>query len=263
MRFETAAQFLLPFLRPTRRQAEPDAEQLLVAAADAAVAVTVVRHPRARNYNLRIKESSRQAVLTMPRRGSLREARAFAERNAAWIAARLSRLPAPVPFAPGSSIPLHGIAHVIEHRPKARGTVWAEKRDGQAILCVAGPPEHLRRRIADFLKREARRQLADASRRHATMLDVKIGRIGVRDTGSRWGSCSFEGSLSFSWRLVLAPPHVLDYLAAHEVAHRVELNHSRRFWRVVERLYPEWRRAEAWLKAHGNGLHRYGVIDRS
>ena len=260
MRFETAAQFLLPFLRPARRQSAPDAEQLLVAAADAAVAVTVVRHPRARNYNLRIKESSRQAVLTMPRRGSLREARAFAERNAAWIAVRLSRLPAPVPFVAGASIPLHGIAHVIEHRPKARGTVWAEERDGQAILCVAGPPEHLRRRVADFLKREARHQLAEASRRHATMLEVKIGRIGVRDTGSRWGSCSFEGALSFSWRLVLAPPYVLDYLAAHEVAHRVELNHSRRFWRVVERLFPEWRRAEAWLKAHGNGLHRYGAV---
>lgn len=259
MRFETAAQFLLPFLRPARRKAEPGPERLLVAATDAAVAVTVVRHPRARNYNLRIKESSRQAVLTMPRRGSLREARAFAERNAAWIAARLSRLPAAVPFAPGSSIPLHGIAHAIEHRPKARGTVWTEERDGQALLCVSGPPEHLRRRLMDFLKREARRQLVEASRRYAAMLDVKIGRIGVRDTGSRWGSCSFEGSLSFSWRLVLAPPYVLDYLAAHEVAHRVELNHSRRFWRVVERLVPEWRCAEAWLKAHGNGLHRFGA----
>lgn len=259
MRFETAAQFLLPFLRPAQRKVMPGPEQFLVAAADAAVAVTVVRHPRARNYNLRIKESSRQAVLTMPRRGSLREARAFAERNAAWIAARLSRLPVAVPFAPGSSIPLHGIPHIIEHRPKARGPVWTEQRDGQALLCVSGPPEHLRRRLMDFLKREARRELIEASRRYAAMLDVKIGRIGVRDTGSRWGSCSFEGSLSFSWRLVLAPPSVLDYLAAHEVAHRVELNHSRRFWRVVERLVPEWRRAEAWLKAHGNGLHRFGA----
>jgi predicted metal-dependent hydrolase len=259
VRFETAAQFLLPFLRPARRKAGPGPERLLVAAADAAVAVTVVRHPRARNYNLRIKESSRQAVLTMPRRGSLREARAFAERNAAWIAARLSRLPAPVPFIPGFSIPLRGIPHVIEHRPKARGTVWTEEHDGQAILCVTGPPEHLRRRLMDFLKREARRDLATASRHYSAILEVKIGRIGVRDTGSRWGSCSFEGTLSFSWRLVLAPPYVLDYLTAHEVAHRVELNHSRRFWRVVERLVPEWRRAEAWLKAHGNGLHRFGA----
>ncbi len=259
MRFETAAQFLLPFLRPAPRRAGNGRERLLLSSADSALEVTVVRHPRARNYNLRIKESSRQAVLTMPRRGSLREARAFAERNAAWIAARLSRLPAPVPFASGSSIPFRGIPHTIEHRPKARGTVWTEQRDGQAILCVSGPPEHLRRRLMDFLKRDARRELVEASRHHAAMLGVKIGRIGVRDTGSRWGSCSFEGSLSFSWRLVLAPPSVLDYLAAHEVAHRVELNHSRRFWRVVERLVPEWRRAEAWLKAHGNGLHRFGA----
>jgi len=83
--------------------------------------------------------------------------------------------------------------------------------------------------------------------------------VSLRDTASRWGSCSQSGSLSFSWRLVLAPPFVLDYLAAHEIAHRVELNHSKRFWRTVERIFPEWRRAEAWLRTHGTSLYRYGI----
>ncbi len=259
MRFESPLQLILPFLWPKPPSPARKAERLVVTDADSAYAVTVVRHPRARSYNLRIKEARREAVLTMPRRGSLREARAFAERNAAWIGARLKRLPEPVPFAHGATIPLRGIPHEIEHRPLARGTVWTMTRGDAAFLCVAGRPERVARRLADFMKREARRDLAQASRHFAAMLDVRIGGVGVRDTESRWGSCSVEGALSFSWRLVLAPPFVLEYLAAHEVAHRIELNHSRTFWRLVDRICPERHRAEAWLKAHGNGLHRYGA----
>jgi len=249
-------QLLLPLFRRAPRAA-PGTDRFVVAGAEMSYPVTVVRHPRARSYNLRIREASREAVLTMPRRGSLREARAFAERNADWIAARLARLPVPVPFVDGAEFPLRGLPHRIEHR--ARGTVCIEEREGAAILCVAGAPEHVARRVGDFLRREARRDLTQASRRFAAALGVKIGRVGVRDTASRWGSCSAEGSLSFSWRLVLAPTFVLEYLAAHEVAHRVELNHSARFWRVVDRLVQDRHRAEAWLKAHGNALHRYGA----
>jgi predicted metal-dependent hydrolase len=252
-------QLLLPLPSVAPPRAGRRGERFMVCGAERAYPVTVVRHPRARNYNLRIKEASREAVLTMPRRGSLREARAFAERNADWIALRLARLPEPVPFAPGAEIPLRGVPHRIEHRRHGRGTAWTEEAAGVALLCVAGPVEHLRRRLRDYLKREARRELVQASRRFAGVLGVKLGRIGVRDTASRWGSCSHDGALSFSWRLILAPTFVLEYLAAHEVAHRLELNHSRRFWRVVDRLVPDWPRAEAWLKTHGNALHRYGA----
>jgi len=94
------------------------------------------------------------------------------------------------------------------------------------------------------------------------MLGVTIKRISIRDQTSRWGSCSATGVLSYSWRLVLAPPFVLDYLAAHEVAHRVELNHSPRFWRTLQRICPEMERAKTWLNAHGAGLHRYGQTVR-
>jgi predicted metal-dependent hydrolase len=251
-------QFSLPFF--VREKAGPAERRLVVSCAQEAFEVTLRRHPRARRYTLRVLEKSREVVLTIPPRGSLRGARAFAERSAEWIAARIKRIPEPTPFAEGAMIPFRGIPHRIVHRAAARGTVWTEmEADGAMLLCVAGGGSHLARRVTDFLKREAKRELSAATRRHAAALGVTVGRIGVRDTASRWGSCSFEGALSYSWRLILAPPFVLDYLAAHEVAHRRELNHSPRFWRIVDQLTPDRRRAEAWLKARGNSLHRYGA----
>lgn len=222
--------------------------------------IAVVRHPRARRYTLRVRDAARDIVLTMPRRGSLREAQAFAEKNVSWIAARVAKLPEPVPFIDGAAIPIGGEPHRITHRAAARGAVWIERAaDHSALLCVAGPREHIARRVTDFLKREAKTALTDASRKYARALGVSIRRIGLRDSTTRWGSCSETGSLSYSWRLIFAPAFVLDYLAAHEIAHRVELNHSARFWRVLDALNPDRERAEAWLSAHGNGLHRYGA----
>ena len=115
--------------------------------------------------------------------------------------------------------------------------------------------------MSDFLHRQARRDLEAASKQYADRLDVEIKRISVRDQASRWGSCSTTGVLSFSWRLILAPPFVLHYLAAHEVAHLVEMNHSPRFWRVVARVCPSVERAKKWLDTYGNDLHRYGIED--
>jgi len=220
--------------------------------------IGVKRHRQARRYTLRIQAATREVLLTMPARGSLKEARAFAQRNGAWIAARLKRLPRAVPFADGAAVPLRGVPHRIVHRAGARGTVWTETAGGEPLLCVAGGAAHVARRVTDYLKRQARADLAAASRRHAATLGVAIARISVRDTSSRWGSCSSSGALSFSWRLILAPPHVLDYLAAHEVAHLVEMNHSPRFWRVLSRLCPDMERAKGWIDAHGTDLHRYG-----
>ena len=241
-----------------RRPTEPAAIEIIF---DRAVyLVHLRRHRQARRYTLRIDAASRQVVLTIPPRGSLKEARDFAQKHGGWIAARLKRLPEAAPFAHGVDVPLRGVPHRITHRGSQRGTVWTETdRNGDRLLCVAGAPPHLDRRIGDFLKREARRDLEAASRRHAAALGVAIKRVSVRDQSSRWGSCSNTGVLSFSWRLILAPACVLDYLAAHEVAHLAELNHSPRFWRLVKRLYPDFERAKAWLDAHGTELHRYGL----
>jgi predicted metal-dependent hydrolase len=224
-------------------------------------AVRIRRHRRARRYTLRIHPSDREAILTMPPRGTLADAKEFAQRHGAWIAARLGRLPKAAPFQPGTIVPLRGQDHKIVHR-SGRGTVWTEVRDtGEKIICVAGEAGHIDRRVHDFLKREARHDLQKACDRYGPELGVKVKRLSIRDQSSRWGSCTSAGSLSFSWRLILAPAYVLDYLAAHEVAHLVEMNHSPRFWRVVGKVCPHTERAKSWLDTHGNDLHRFGISD--
>jgi len=242
-----------------RRPSEPHAIEV---ECDGAVhLVRLRRHRQARRYTLRVVAVTREAVLTMPPRGSFREARAFAEKHGAWIAARLDRLPRAAPFEHGIEVPLRGIVHTIAHRRSTRGTVWTETAgDGRRLLCVASQDAgHVSRRVTDFLKREAKRDLEVAVMRYVERLGVEVKRISVRDQVSRWGSCSTSGALSFSWRLVLAPRFVLDYLAAHEVAHLVEMNHSRRFWRLLARICPDMDRAKAWLDARGTDLHRYGM----
>jgi predicted metal-dependent hydrolase len=243
-----------------RRPAEPST--LLVKHGSQVFAIRLRRHRRARRYTLRIHPTDREAILTMPPRGLIAEAREFAQLHGGWIAARLGRLPKAAPFQHGTVLPLRGVPHRIVHRSGERGTVWTETREsGDKILCVAGEIEFIDRRMHDFLKREARRDVQKSAQEHAEALGVRVKRISIRDQSSRWGSCTSAGSLSFSWRLILAPPFVLDYLAAHEVAHLVEMNHSPRFWRVVARICPSAERAKKWLDTCGNDLHRYGIED--
>lgn len=123
---------------------------------------------------------------------------------------------------------------------------------------MPGEKEHFARRLTDWLKKEARTDLEPAVLSYSSRLKVRPKRLSIRDQSTRWGSCSVSGTLSFSWRLVLAPPMVLDYLAAHEVTHLLEMNHSQRFWRTLERIAPDTPKAEAWLKRHGAVLFRYG-----
>jgi predicted metal-dependent hydrolase len=221
----------------------PDPQLIEIAFDGATYPVELKRHAQARRYTLRIRATDRTVVLTMPLRGSVKEARSFAQRSGAWIAARLKRLPQPIPFTEGLELPLRGVPHRIMHRV-ARGTVWTEAGHDMPLLCVAGDRAHLARRLRDYLKREAKRDLEAASRRYAVQLGVAVRRVAVRDQASRWGSCTAAGVLSYSWRLILSPPYVLDYLAAHEVAHLIEMNHSRRFWRVVAAICPDWQRAK-------------------
>jgi len=241
-----------------RRPSEPAAIEIIF---DRAIyPVRMRRHRQARRYTLRIDSVSREVVLTIPPRGTVKEAREFAQKHGGWIAARLERLPEAAPFAHGTQVPLRGVSHRISHRRGERGTVWTEyDARGNRHLCVAGETPHVDRRVGDFLKREARHDLDAATRRYAAQLGVSVKRISVRDQSSRWGSCSNTGVLSFSWRLILAPPFVLNYLAAHEVAHLRELNHSPRFWRLLAKLDPNAERAKLWLDVHGADLHRYGL----
>ncbi|MEW6122835.1 MAG: SprT family zinc-dependent metalloprotease [Pseudomonadota bacterium] len=249
------------FRRQDRAPQVRPPESIELALEGEVVRVAVRRHPSARRLTLRVRTATRDVTLTAPLSVALSTADAFVQRHRAWVQARLVRLPENVPFIDGAIVPLRGEPHRIVHRPGARGTCWLETaEDGTGLICVAGDAPHMARRVRDFLKRLARADLLEAVRRHAAALKVEVGPVTLRDTSSRWGSCAADGALSFSWRLILAPPSVLDYLAAHEVAHRLEMNHGPRYWRNVERIFPARRAAESWLRTHGAGLHRFGAV---
>ncbi|RYC32355.1 M48 family peptidase [Lichenibacterium minor] len=242
-----------------RAPAPPEPKTLDVCHAGAVHRVAVKRVAAARRFTLRVRAADGAAVLTMPPRASLRSAQAFAERNAEWIGTRLAALPERIAFRPGTSVPLRGTDHVIALDPTSLRRVQPGLGpDGTPVLRVSPRAPDPAGAVLHFLAAEARADLAAAVARHAAAVGRPVAGITLRDTRSRWGSCSSRGALNFSWRLILAPPVVLDYLAAHEVAHLVHMDHSEDFWRVTRRLAPRTDEAEAWLKRHGPGLHRYG-----
>jgi predicted metal-dependent hydrolase len=236
------------------------------------------RSARARRFSLQVNEARRGAVLTMPVYSSFADADEFLSRHLDWLKERVARLPEPVPFTHRAVVPLRGRAHVLRFAGalRRRGVVWIEAADEPTgvpawpkgararvkqlpRLCVAGAEEHAPRRLLDWMKRQAHLDLKARVELHAERLNLAPQRIFVRDQTTRWGSCSTSCALSFSWRLVLAPPFVLDYLAAHETAHLKEMNHSRRFWALVRKCMPDYERGRAWLHEHGCALHAVGM----
>jgi predicted metal-dependent hydrolase len=237
----------------------PDPPHIDVPHGDRSFRVSVRRRAQARRFTLRVSNASGEVVLTLPERADIKAARQFAEAHGGWIATRLSKRPGDVAFEHGAVAPLRGVPHRIVHWSSVRGATRASvDAAGEPIIAVSGEAGHVARRVTDFLKKEALKDLKAAVDRHTATLGIPARRIACRDTASRWGSCSSKGHLSFSWRLIMAPPLVLDYLAAHEVAHLKEMNHSHRFWALTHKLCPATEEAEAWLKRHGPSLHRYG-----
>jgi predicted metal-dependent hydrolase len=240
-----------------------ESEQLQVIGLDEPVEVR--RHPTARRMTLRVSRTKRAVIVTLPLRCNLKQAGRFLSTNIEWVRERLTSMPEPVPFADGGSIPLRGLPHRIVFVGPKRGVPVRQVRtvgspDGEQYgeLHVAGQLEHAPRRLRDWLANEAKNDLIKRAAHHARNLNVEMGRITVRDQTSRWGSCSSNGNLSFSWRLILAPSTILDYVAAHEVAHLQEMNHGPNFWALVERTYPDLEQAKKWLQIYGLDLHRYG-----
>ena len=225
--------------------------------------VEIRRHPTARRLTLRVSRTQRSVVLTIPRNSDFREADRFLARSLDWVRERLEGVPEPVAFAAGEMIPLRGVPHAIEFAGPASRRAIVETVAGFGMrpprLVVTGPLEHAPRRLKDWLVAEASRDLVGRVAQHARTVKGRARRITLRDQKSRWGSCSSAGQLSFSWRLILAPPLVLDYVAAHEVAHLAEMNHGPRFWRLVKATMPALDEAKVWLRCHGTDLYRYGA----
>jgi len=212
------------------------------------------RSARARRVSLRIDPRGGAVVVTLPPRAGRTAGLALLKSHAAWVAERLAALPGPIAFADGALVPLHGVDHLVRHRPGMRGTVWVEAGE----LHVAGDAAFLPRRLADFLRAEARRCFAATAMEKARAAGVEPRRVTVKDTRSRWGSCAANRNLAFSWRLVMAPAFVQDYVTAHEVAHLRHMNHGPQFWDLVARLTPHTDPAMAWLRTHGPRLLRIG-----
>jgi predicted metal-dependent hydrolase len=219
--------------------------------------VRIRLNPRARRMIVKVNPATGEVSVTAPSKRGLAHALDFARGEKEWIAGQLAKAPGPVLMAPGAVIPFRGTLHEIrEHPARGPAPVWLEEN----IIWVGGDAVHAPRRVLDFLKNEGRKAFEDRALEHAKTLGVKPSRITVRDTASRWGSCSSARSLSFSWRLILAPDFVLDYVVAHEVAHLREMNHSPRFWAHVKSLVADKNTAQNWLHANGRELQRYTAV---
>ncbi len=221
--------------------------------------VKVVENDRAKRITLRIVPGGDGLKVTTPGHVGDDEIEAFVERNRNWVASRLARMPGKISLEAGATIPYLGVEHKIVPTGKLRGVVEARMGADGAELHVPGDENTLSRRLVTWLKQEARRELNEAVARHVAHINVRPKQIRITDTTSRWGSCSTTRTLSFSWRIIMAPPEVLNYLAAHEVAHLKEMNHSDRFWKLTRQLCPDTDQQKNWLRQNGAKLHAVSV----
>jgi predicted metal-dependent hydrolase len=238
-----------------QRPPAPDQSvQRLVRIPGTNIEIPARRSDRARRISLNLRHDGQGVELVLPRRATYAEGIAFAAQHNRWIEGCQSRIESQRPFTPDATLPILGDEITIRHCPTRRGGVWREKHE----LMVSGRPEHLSRRVHDWLRREARREMAERSVEKAATISRPVGPITVRDTRTRWGSCGSDGAVNFCWRLIMAPEPVLDYVVAHEIAHLIEANHADRFWRLCDSLTDRMDWARAWLHRHGQTLYRYG-----
>lgn len=226
--------------------------------AEVPVPVEVRASARARRMSLRVDAARNLVQVVVPPGIGDGDVMRFVGRHLDWVHKRLGAIPTRQPFIDGAVIPVLGVAHTIRHDPARRGARVARGEDGRWEIRVGGEPEFLDRRVETYLKDQAKRLLAARAREKAARIGAVVAGVTVRDTRSRWGSCSSTGRLSFSWRLIFTPEPVFDYVVAHEVAHLKEMNHSARFWSLCARLTAEVEGPRDWLRANGAKLHRYG-----
>lgn len=217
--------------------------------------IEVVRNARARRIRLAVDPRDGRVRLTLPPRASLKTGLAWAEQHRDWIATQQARLPESQPLEPGARIPLAGReVEIVWAGGGRRGLVL----DGDRLVC-SGPREGLERRVERWLRAEAMRVLGEETEEYAARAGVEVTRVSIGDPRGRWGSCASSGAIRYSWRLILAPPAVLEATVAHEVAHRLHMDHSPAFHAAVARLLGRDPAAErAWLRRHGSDLYWLG-----
>lgn len=222
-----------------------------VLSGDPPIPLILRRSAQAKRISLRISQLDGRVTLTLPKRLAEREALDFARSKEEWIRKHLDARGADVPVGLGVELPVGGqLLQVVAGQGR-------RVQIGGGAIAVPGPQDRIGVRLAAHLKQIARDRLAGACDDYAARLGKEYTRISMRDTRSRWGSCTSDGGLMFSWRLIMTPPEVLDYVAAHEVAHLAQMNHSAAFWAEVTRIYGDYGPPRRWLRAHGGGLHRY------
>ena len=221
--------------------------------------VRLAVHGSARRVSLRLDTARREVVATAPNAKRLADAAAFAQSRAAWIAARLDSLPDSAGFAPGAMLEINGAPLRLERAAmRIAPRIIAATADEPARLLAYGEGEAYARAVERALRAEALRVLTERTAIHAAALGAPMPHVAVMDARARWGSCRPPDRIRYAWRLIAAPPFVLDYVAAHECAHLRECNHSPRFWAEVDGLYGDPAAARAWLRRHGAKLHALG-----
>jgi len=211
----------------------------------------VIKSPRAKRLTLRIDSKDRLAMLSLPPRCTQKQAISFIEKHQDWVIESLSKLPQMQRFSSGQQISLFGKNIIIQHAPEKR---WGARVEN-GVLYVSGSSEFTHRRVKDYIKKQAQKTFLNLSQKLAKKINCQVNDVVIKDTKSRWGSCSSLNNINYNWRLALAPQEVIDYIVAHEVSHLAHQDHSEEFWECVASLCPNYQKGQDWLKQHGKELY--------
>lgn len=215
--------------------------------------IKIIKSATAKRLTLRIDAKERIPVLSLPKRCPAKKAVAFVNEHRGWIEQCLSQIPETKRFEDGEKISVLGKTYQIKHSPQSRRGVYID----HDMLIVSGDKEFLHRRVCDYIKKTAKQKFFEMSQQKAALIGCHVKNVTIKDTKSRWGSCSSIQNINYNWRIALAPDFVIEYLIAHEVSHLKHQDHSRRFWQCVKNLHPRCGEGRLWLKQHGKDLYLY------
>jgi len=208
---------------------------------------------KAKRISLKIDAKKHIPVVTLPRFCTANYAIDFIDRHKDWIEESLNKIPKKIEFKHGDKLSIMGQIYIVNHTPNAKAGVWLEN----GMINVSGGEEFLNSRLKNFVKKVAKNELSKLAREKAKVINCYVNKVCVKDTKTRWGSCSTKSNINFSWRIVLAPSIVIDYLISHEVCHLIHHNHSKEFWSELDNLAIDMKKGNSWLKENGNSLFSY------